>query len=189
MKTIAITGSFATGKTFVLQVLKELNYQVFSCDEYVKQLYQDPKIQNLIITKIDEIQEFNLEKLRQVLFADDISRQKIEAIIHPLVREAIEEFTKLNQQEKLLFFEVPLLFETGFEKYFDYSITVYCPENIRIERAMQKKNFNKDLLERINKIQLPQQEKINKADFTIDSNCGGQELRFSLQQIIDKLLN
>ena len=54
MKSIAITGSFASGKTFVLKYLEKVGYKTFSCDEYVKQLYLDQNIQQELLCIFDK---------------------------------------------------------------------------------------------------------------------------------------
>ena len=118
MRNIAVTGSFATGKTHIINCIINLGYKTFSCDDYVKLLYQDRSIKFQIEQEIKGLQQFDKAKLAKIIYNDALMKQKLENIIHPLVRKGIREFESDNKNENLVFTEVPLLFETGFDKYF-----------------------------------------------------------------------
>ena len=182
---IAITGSFASGKSFVLECLKSMGYEIFSCDEYIKKLYEDKVLQKLVINSINGLDEFNKNKLINIIYNDEQSRKKLEAIIHPMVRSGIKKFEEQNSAKSLIFSEVPLLFESGFNQYFSYNICVYCAEKTRLQRAKIRGAKYSELFEKIAKIQLPQEEKKQLADFTIDSEMEIAEIKQSLQKIIN----
>ena len=112
-------------------------------------------------------------------------KQKLENIIHPLVRKGIREFESDNKNENLVFTEVPLLFETGFDKYFSKVICVFCSEETRWERAKLRKIKDIDAFEKIKKAQLPQEVKMEKADFVIDSEVAAEE---QIIEIIKKII-
>lgn len=187
MKSVAITGSFASGKSFILNYLKELGYKVFSCDDYVRQLYKDLKIQQDIVD-ILAIQTFD-KNLIKAIYSDDKKRKKLEEYIHPLVRAEISEFKNKYSNEKLLFIEIPLLFETGFNKYFDYSICVYCSEENREKRARLRENFDLKTYKEITKIQLSREEKRNLANFEINTDLGIADTQDQINQIIDQIFS
>lgn len=168
MRFIAITGSFACGKSFVLKSFKKLGYKVFSCDDYVRNLYLNLEIQKDIIRIID-IPVFDKLMLIKAIYNDDIKRKKLENYIHPIVREGINDFKNKYSDEKFLFVEIPLLFETGFNDYFDYSVCVFCSEETRLKRAVKRSNFNLEIYEKIMISQLPQETKKNLADFQINT--------------------
>ena len=187
MKKIAITGSYASGKSFILDLIKSLDYKVFSCDDYVRSLYEKEEVRNQVAREIEGLGVFDKKKLIQIIYNSPEQRVKLEKIIHPMVREEIFAFGQQYSGESRLFFEVPLLFEKNFDSYFDYTICVYCDEDVRLERAKKRKNFSLDLYEKLKQIQLPQEEKRNRADYSIKCQGDQTEIREKVKQIIDNL--
>jgi dephospho-CoA kinase len=186
MKFVAITGSFASGKSFVSGYLENLGYKVFSCDDYVKKLYLDLKIQN-DVSKIIGIPAFDKKRIITIIYSDELKRKKLEDYIHPIVRSGIEDFKNKHSTEKILFVEIPLLFETGFNKYFDYSISVYCSEENRLKRAKTRENFNLEIYNKITEVQLPQDEKRKLADFQVNNDLGFRDTEKQIDEIITGL--
>ncbi len=185
MKNIAITGSFASGKSFVINQLKQMNYQTFSCDDFVKTLYLDIEVQNQIIQEINGLEVFDKSKLAQIVYSDDQSRKNLEKIIHPMVRLGIKNFELKHMQEKLIFTEVPLLYESGFDKYFSDVICIYCSEKNRYERAISRGLKNIEIFEKIKLIQMAQNEKIKLTKYVINSD---KDTKNQIEEILRKLL-
>lgn len=187
MKSIAITGSFASGKTFVLKYLERSGYKTFSCDDYVRELYLQPNIQKDLFSIFDKKlfgEVFNKKRLSEIIYNDETQRKKLEQYIHPKVREGINDFKNKYIDEPFIFVEVPLLFETGFNNYFDYSICVYCSEESRQNRARKRNNFNLNIYNKIKTIQLPQEEKKKLANFQINTDS---EAEIQIKEIIAKV--
>ncbi|GAB4162457.1 MAG: dephospho-CoA kinase [Rickettsiaceae bacterium] len=184
MRNIAVTGSFASGKSYVINCLDELGYKVFSCDDYVRELYQRSDIQQLVVQELKDLNNFDKAKLAEIVYSNESERKKLEKIIHPLVREGIKNFEQQHENESLLFTEVPLLFETNFNRFFAKVICVFCSEETRLARANSRRNGSLNVFEKIKKIQFSQEVKKAKADYTIDSE---KEVRQQLLVIIDKL--
>lgn len=189
MKSIAITGSFASGKSFVLNYLKSLGYKVFSCDDYVRALYLDSGVQQDLLKIISGLQVFDKKKLIAIIYSDDLQRKNLENYIHPKVREGIEDFKRKFSTEDLLFIEVPLLFETGFNKHFDCSICVYCSENTRRKRAMTRSYFDPEIYNKIKTLQLPQGNKKKLADFSINTDSSQLQTQRQADKIILRILS
>ncbi len=184
-KSVAITGSFASGKSFVLKYLEKMGFKTFSCDDYVRKLYADSNVQRELLHIFVKIGNFfDKKNLTEIIYNDDDQRKKLEKYIHPKVREGIIAFESQYNDEKFVFVEVPLLFETGFNNYFDYNVCVYCNEKNRKKRAKQKGNFNLKIYNKIKNIQLSQEEKINLSDFQINTDL---DIEFQISKIIDKL--
>lgn len=185
MINIAITGSFASGKSFVLNCIKSMGYKVFSCDDYVRELYKSPEIQSLVEHSVKGLASFDKRKLAEIIYNEDSARRSLELIIHPRVRKAIKEFEKENEKEEFLFTEVPLLFESGFDKYFAYSICVFCKEETRIKRAKSRGEETYKMFKKIKKIQLSQEEKKNMANFIVDTEMDADKIKEKLKNIIE----
>lgn len=185
MKNIAVTGSFASGKSFVINQIKKMGYKVFSCDDYVRTLYQDVQVQALAIKEINGLNIFEKSKLADIIFNNDLMRKKLENIIHPMVRAGIKKFEQDNIKENLIFTEVPLLYESGFDKYFAHVICVYCSEEMRLARALNRGVKNIEIFEKIKTIQLPQEAKIKLTPYIIDSE---KEIEGQIEDIIRKII-
>ena len=151
MHNIAITGSFASGKSFILNCLSSMGYKIFSCDEYIKKLYENISIQELVENTIEGLGKFNKQNLAKIIYEKKESRQQLEKIIHPKVRFAIKEFEENNQEEDFIFTEVPLLFEFGFNEYFSYNICVFCSEKPEFQGLMLEALLTQKYLKKLNK--------------------------------------
>lgn len=184
MKNIAITGSFASGKSFVLSCAKELGYKVFSCDDFIRDAYKDLNLQNLVISQIKGLDIFDKKKLSKIIYDNPEAKKKLESIIHPLVRLGIKSFEEENKNQKIIFTEVPLLFESNFDKHFACSVCVYCSEETRLQRAKKRGIDDISLYNKIKSAQLSQEEKKRRADYTINSDNSQKEIEKSLKDII-----
>jgi len=187
MISIGITGSYASGKSYLLNLLSEQGFETFSCDKYVGELYQQPSVQSQILKLIPDMTSFDIRKLAEKIYADDNIRKKIEALIHPLVLAHILKFKENYARKKFVFIEVPLLFEAGWEIYFDYIITAFCSSESRLKHAMSKKNFDKNIYDKLEQIQFPQDEKMKRADFIINMDAKMLELKTQISNILEKL--
>ena len=189
MKKVAITGNYAVGKSYIISLLnQEFDYPVFLSDEFVKNLYEDQSVQKKIIAGVNKLTSFNKKQLADLIYSDKISRKQIEDIVHPLVMDGVVEFAKKNNDAKLVFFEVPLLFEAGLEKEFDISLCVYCSEDVRIRRASARLNYDQETFEKITNIQMPQGKKRELADYVINSDQDEVILKKNITQLISKIL-
>jgi dephospho-CoA kinase len=169
MHNIAITGSFCAGKTHLLRYIEKLGYATFSCDEYIKLLYQDKLIVTRILQQITALKEFNVPKLAEIIYNDSVARKKLEAIIHPLVVKGIKEFEGQHGDEYLIFTEIPLVYEANLQKNFRHVICITCPRHIRLQRAQLRKR-TADLFIKIERAQWPEEEKMILADFVLASD-------------------
>lgn len=192
MKLIAITGSFASGKSFVSKYLQETGFNVFSCDDYVRELYNEPSIQHDLVKIIDNLatnekKAFDKKRLIEIVYNDDNQRKILESFVHPKVKDGINDFKHKYLNDSLLFVEVPLLFEANFDSYFDHSICVYCSEETRENRARSRGVFDLRIYNKISSIQLPQEEKKKLADFLINTDVAADMVKNQVDKIIEKL--
>ncbi len=184
MKNIAITGSFSSGKSYVLDVLKGLGYSTFSCDEYVASLYKKNGFWKVVREEIYGLEENSKKKLADIIFNKKEQKRKLEKIIHPQVRCAIKVFEEKNRSEDLVFTEVPLLFESNIQNLFYKIICVFCTEDIRWKRADKRGIKDKDLYEKISNSQMPIETKKERSDFLLDSE---QEIGRQIEKIIQNI--
>ena len=157
MLKIAITGNIAAGKSEVEKILAK-NFTVYDAD----------KIAHKFLGNVDR------KELGEKVFSDLEARKKLEEYIHPKVKNEILKIFEENKN--IVFVSVPLLFEAGFENLFDKILFVQCDDKLRLQRLMLRNNFTEEqALKRMN-AQMPQEEKIQKADYIIHNNSTREEL-------------
>ncbi len=171
---IGITGNIASGKSQLENILKEHGYLVYDTDKIAHDF-------------LDEITDFygydvftggkiDRKKLGALVFKNKELKNKLEALIHPKVRARILEIFEEHKNEKYVFISVPLMYETGFDKLFDKIILVTVDKDIQIRRLMKRNNLSEEeALQRIAS-QLPQEQKINLADYIIENNSTKEDL-------------
>jgi len=192
MKKIAITGNLGTGKTTILKILQDLGFSTFSCDEAVKELYEDLDVKEGIVKifgkEILETEgEINKKRILEKILKDQELKKRLENILHPLVKEKFLEFIKENEKEKVIFAEVPLLFEVGWESLFDEIWVVSCSEKTQKER-IAKKGLEENIGSEILKFQLPLKEKEKRAHKIIFSEKDIKELKEEIKEMLKEYL-
>ena len=171
MKRIGITGGIGAGKSLVAEIIKAMGYPVYNSDERAKELTEsNPKIKEGLIHLFGEeiYQNDTLNKfaLAQAIFSDESLREKVNALIHPIVREDFNLWA-LAQNNSLVFNESAILFETGSFKKFDAIILVYAPTELRIKRIMKRDNCSEnEVLKRMNS-QFSDEEKYQLTEFRV----------------------
>jgi dephospho-CoA kinase len=150
---IAITGGIGSGKSCVAKILREKNYPVFSCDETYARIIKDKNFLKIISNEFGDILNsdglLDKQKLSAKVFSDKEKLIKLNAITHPKIFE--EMFKQSEGCNGVCFYEVPLLFEEGNEKYFDNVIVVLRDLQKRIQSVVERDNLNYDqIFARIN---------------------------------------
>ena len=187
MKRIGITGGIGAGKSLVAEIIKAMGYPVYNSDERAKELTEsNPKIKEGLIHLFGEeiYQNGTLNKfaLAQAIFSNESLREKVNALIHPIVREDFNLWA-LAQNNSLVFNESAILFETGSFKNFDAIILVYAPTELRIKRIMKRDNCSEnEVLKRMNS-QFSDEEKFQYTELRI-LNDEKKPLLTQVEQII-----
>ena len=171
MKRIGITGGIGAGKSLVAEIIKAMAYPVYNSDERAKELTDsNPKIKagliHLFGIEIYQNDKLNKFALAQAIFSDDSLRDKVNTLIHPIVREDFNLWT-LAQNTELVFNESAILFEMGSYKNFDAIILVFAPIELRIQRIMKRDNCSEnEVLKRMNS-QFSDEEKYQLTEFRV----------------------
>lgn len=188
-----LTGSIASGKSTVLDIIKEQGYMTISADDVVKELYKREDFLLDFKEHIGEeyfIDKLNLDtsKLRRNLFTDDAFKARVEDFVHPRVYECIKE--KLD--DGINFIEVPLYFEA--KKHFNASgimlqgvIYVCIDKDLELKRLMQRNKLS--LAEAKNRLdkRLSQEYKIKNSDYIIENNKGLKELKEEVLKTLERI--
>ncbi|MEI4481269.1 MULTISPECIES: dephospho-CoA kinase [unclassified Phyllobacterium] len=193
MIVLGLTGSIGMGKSTTAQMFLDAGVPVYSADETVHRLYSGkaaPLIeQDFPGTTSDG--EVDRVKLSAAVMGKPEALQRLEEIVHPLVRTEENRFRQdsENSGAKLVLLDIPLLFETGAEKRVDKVLVVTAPKEVQRERVLAREGMTEDKLEAILARQVPDAEKRNRADFIIDTSQGLVAVREHVQQIIHSLVD
>ena len=135
IKKIAITGGIGSGKTTICQIIKEYGYSVYSCDEiYAQILHSEYYIHEIEKAFPSVLKQGEIDKklLSNIIFSNKQERIRLNKIAHPIIMDTL--LKKMNgEKDGLVFAEVPLLFENGFENLFNQTIVVIRDLNARIQ--------------------------------------------------------
>ncbi|HOK62521.1 MAG TPA: dephospho-CoA kinase [Soehngenia sp.] len=198
-KIIGITGGIATGKSTVVEIIKSKGYFVIDADEIAKDVV---KKGSLGLEKIKEKfgsdillynGELNREKLAEIIFTNEEMRKELNEILHPIIiNEIIKAVDEHILQEKVIFIDVPLLFESKdrFNEQglsFDEVWLVYCDEQTQIDRLMKRDKIN--YIYALNKIksQLDLNFKKENSDVIIYNNGDLHQLEETVEHFLRKL--
>ena len=122
--------------------------------------------------------------MSDLIFKDPLHKQQAEAILHPLIKAKIEQELLLHADEKIVVVEVPLLFEVGWEAFFDAVWVVACENSLLLERLMKYRHISQAEAKRRLAHQMSQEAKIAKADVVLYNNSNKENLE---RQICDIL--
>ena len=193
MIKLAITGNIAAGKTLIESLLHELGVITIDTDEIVHELLSSDKevinkVNNLFDNEVkDNEGKINRKKVGDIVFNDKTKLEKLEKILHPEVKKVVNKFFQENEKEKILAVAVPQLYETGWEVYFDYVLLVIADDKIRKERLLLRNNLSEDAAQKRLAAQIPQEEKIKKADFVINNSEDIENTRLQLKKVLVRL--
>lgn len=191
-KIIGLTGSIASGKSTVSNILKDMGYLVVDCDDINHRLLKKARPgYNAVLEEfgeeiLDEHGQIDRKKLGKLVFNDNKLKEKLNQILHPLIKKrVIEEINILN--EGLVFIDCPLLFETDFHELCDLTVVVYVNMDTQIRRLMDRDKIT--FPEALKKIyaQMSLDEKLTLADFVIDNCHSLGDLEWQIKQLLFRL--
>ena len=194
MKIIGLTGSIGMGKTTTAQMFADLGCPVFDADAAVHDMYKKggravPLIRAVFPDAIKD-DAVNRKRLGEHMRADPLNLKTLESFIHPWVGEVRADFLEKARvsQAKAVVFDIPLLFETGGDKYVDATIVVSAPKDIQRKRVLARPKMTEALFEMILSKQMPDAEKRRRADYVISTADGMEAARVAVKSVLDKIL-
>lgn len=179
MLIVALTGGIASGKSVAAQVLEELGCAIHHADQIAHELMEPEKpAWKKIVTHfgqeiLNKDNTINRTQLGTIVFSDEKKRRFLNRIIHPLVFEKKRETVDILEKEgryKIFISEAALTIEAGFADFFDKIILVYCKEDIQIKRLMERDQISHPEAMKKIKSQMNPREKMNYADYTINTS-------------------
>jgi dephospho-CoA kinase len=178
MLKVALTGGIATGKSYVLARLKDRGIPVIDADDVVHEAFGAGKpVTNAIAARfgsrfLNEDGSVCRALLGVEVFKDSETRRQVEAIVHPLVYDAIQKwFDTLDAGFGVA--SIPLLFETSREKDFDFVAVTDAPADVQLRRLLDRAAMTREGARQRIAAQMPAQEKASRGHFVI--NTGGEK--------------
>jgi dephospho-CoA kinase len=175
MLKVGLTGNIGSGKSVVSKIFETLKLPVYHSDNEAKFILDKPEIiQQLVrlftIAIIDASGKIERRKLASIVFNDSKKLSLLNGIIHPAVLADFSSWVEMQNRVPYVVMESAILFETGYYKLFDKIIVVSAPEDIRIQRVMKRDGMSRVDVESRIQNQMPEEEKVLKADFNIVNN-------------------
>ncbi len=190
-KVIGLTGGIASGKSTVGKMLSKQNFPVIDTDKLAREVVEPgkPALKELVKafgTKIlKDDKTLDRHRMLEMILTDAGTRRLVENIIHPYVFKRMDQILQqlAASENNIVIVEVPLLFEAGWQDFFDYIISVVAPESICTKRLAERKKMSIDMASRWMVIQIPQEVKARKSDYVIHNNAGLDELQMQVNHL------
>ncbi|WP_440925880.1 dephospho-CoA kinase [Candidatus Pelagibacter sp.] len=188
MIRIGILGNIGSGKSYVAN---NLGYPVFDADYEVAMLYKkNRKIFLKLKKKLpDNIKTFPIEKkeIIKAILQKKNNLKKIINIVHTEIRKKMNLFLKKNKNKKFVVLDVPLLLENKLNKKGDILIFIDSKKSDILKKLTKRKNFNKKLFNKFQKIQFSSQYKIRRSNFIIKNDFTKKTININIKDIQKKI--
>ncbi len=193
MLLVGVTGSIGMGKSTVAQMFKEHGYGVYNADDTVHYIYENDEE---VIEKVER--QFpgstkngavNRLALRDILNKDPNKFRDLEQIVHPVTRKyQIIYIKKLIEEGRMgCVLDIPLLFETGGEKYVDVSVVVTASEATQQSRVVLERKVPLEIFNAIKDQQMPDRDKLKKADYIISTDNNIEDTKAEVKEVAAKI--
>ncbi len=191
MIKVGITGGIGSGKTMVCRIFQELGIPVFYADDEAKKILDKDtdvkkELKRLFGEDIYTKTGINKTRLASIIFNDSATLKQVNEIIHPKVREYFNKWSQEHSDFPYIIEEAAILFESGAFKDMDINIIVSAPEELKIQRIMERDKIDRQSVVDRMKNQMGEREKMKMADLVI-VNDGNQMIIPQILEIHKKL--
>ena len=187
--SVAITGGIACGKSLFAECLQRLGVEVLDADGVVHALEAsggegvEPIRRRFGEAVIAPDGGVCRETLAKIVFADPAARRDLNGLLHPMVRQVVEEWKRRPGTSKMRAVVIPLLFEVGWEDDWDVVICVSSHTQTQVDRLMRFRGLSAEQARQRLDAQLPIAEKAARAHLTVDNNAGTEWLAQEAKRI------
>ena len=170
---IGLTGGIGSGKTVVAKLFETMGCAIYNSDDKAKEVYFEPTVKQQVIELLGNEaytnpSVLNKDYISDRIFSDNALRQKLNAIIHPAVKQDFTAFT--NQfRDQLIIKESAILFETGIYKDLDVLILVSAPMDQKIERVKKRNGISEEEVIKRMSSQWSDEQKKPLSNYVIDN--------------------
>jgi dephospho-CoA kinase len=191
MIKIGLTGSIGMGKSTTAQMFRDAGAPVLDSDQVVHDLYRGEAVAPIEAAfpgvVVDGV--VDRKRLAERVLGDTQALKRLEDIVHPLVWSTRDRFLAEHEAkgEKIVVYDVPLLFETGAEKSVDVVVVVSAREDVQKARVLEREGMTEAKFAAILAKQFPDSEKRGRADFIVWTDRGLEAARAQVRAILDTL--
>ncbi|MEA3385026.1 MAG: dephospho-CoA kinase [Thermodesulfobacteriota bacterium] len=190
-KVIGLTGGIASGKSTVGMMLSEQNFPVIDTDKLAREVVEPgkPALEELVKAFGTEIlkddKTLDRHRMLKMILTDAGARRITENIIHPYIFKRMDQILQqlASSGSNVVIVEVPLLFEAGWQDFFDYVVSVVALEPICITRMAERKQMSIDMASRWMATQIPQAVKAKRSDYVVHNNAGLDKLQIQVNRL------
>lgn len=192
----ALTGAISTGKSVVASMLAGMGAHIIDTDLIAREVVEpgQPALRDIGEyfgrEVINPDGTLNREKVRDQIIRDPEKRNRLNGFTHPhinrIVMERIAAFHRMKDGMPIII-DVPLLYESGWDRFFPKAILVYVPVPVQIERLMVRDRLDRHTAELTIAAQMSIEDKKGKAQFVIDNSGTLEETRMQVAALFDKL--
>ena len=196
MLKVGLTGSIAVGKSFVLEVFRELGCAVLDADKTAREVVEPglPAFDEVVQTFGKEVVtadgSLDRPKLGAIVFDDAAKRELLNSIVHPRVIEAQDRWLQAAEKDQphgIAVVDAALMIESRGYKRFDKLIVVWCDPAVQLERLIRRNSLDEAEAKKRIAAQMSQEEKKGFADFLIDTSTEREETRQQTVEIFNRL--
>jgi len=174
---IGITGGIGSGKSYVCKLLKAHGIEVYDCDQAAKRIIRtSEEVRQKLLQLIGSLEKADIVRF---LLESETNAKKIDAIVHPAV---FHDFEESGYQ----WMESAILYESGANKLVDRVVVVTAPEEVRIQRVMQRDTISREKALQWMQRQWPQEELCRRADYEI-LNDGHADLNEQIEALLKRI--
>lgn len=194
-KVIGLTGGIASGKSTISNIFKEVGWPVIDADQTARQVVMPGSLGLAQIVSrfgsqvLQPDGTLDRAALGSMVFDDPQNLSDLDQIEHPLIMAAIDKQLAGFKKQGLpvVVLDVPLLFETGMDQECDLTVLAVVDRKTQLERLMKRDHCSKAAaLKRIN-AQMPLEEKMRRADVTIDNNGSLAQTRLQVAKLVKRV--
>lgn len=172
MLKIGLTGNIGSGKSLVCRIFESAGVPVFHADEVGHSALLDPTIRQELYRRHGESVfqpdgSVNRRALADIVFNQPAELAHLNSLVHPFVKNRFDEWCRQHDSAPFVVHEAAILFESGFNRYFDKIILVTAPEAVRLQRVMARDGFSEAEVRARMARQWPENDKIPLADYVI----------------------
>lgn len=191
---VAVTSAPGAGKSTFLEIVARLGFKTFNMDALTHELLSTPNPAYLEVLNrfgdglvAEQDGPIDRTKLAQLVFNNAQARRDLEAILHPAVRSLCQRRIAALKDVKIVFIEVPLLFESKMQGDFQESLALTVDEDVQMQRLLTRPGYTQEHARKRIAAQLPQGKKAALADYAIDNSGSLEDFQLQIKGYIQGL--
>lgn len=193
MKSVVagLTGCMGAGKSTAVKMIRQMVVPVFDSDENVHRLMRENRGMIALFARRHPQSVVRGEIDRGVLSAlineQKLDVRELERMIYPFLETELRGFFARHRHEPVVVLDVPLLFESGWDKFCDKVIVVTAPADVLKKRVFERVGMTDEKYAALTRRQMSDAEKRAKADYVVETQCGIEPVREKLAEILEEI--